>query len=228
MTGLGPTSGHACPFLKSVFSNENHELSLMRDQLPEEIWGLLADLPPKILNASFVDENLRNSQADPLMEVEMASGDPTFAYILVEHKSYQDAEAVLQMIGYMVRIWRNYIQEGTGEEGCATRARSLLPIIPLPGYSCAEPWKGPTCPADMMEIDAPKLTFLHGPNLILWQWAQMSPEELSRDPVPLAGLITLIGRALVYLDRIEKALLDNPDLQNPVSSRKRNTRPSSQ
>ena len=173
MTGLGPTSGHACPFLKSVFSNENHELSLMRDQLPEEIWGLLADLPPKILNASFVDENLRNSQADPLMEVEMASGDPTFAYILVEHKSYQDAEAVLQMIGYMVRIWRNYIQEGTGEEGCATRARSLLPIIPLPGYSGAEPWKGPTCPADMMEIDAPKLTFLHGPNLILWQWAQI-------------------------------------------------------
>ena len=42
----------------------------------------------------------------------------------------------------------------------------------------------------------------------------MRPEDLSRDPVPQAGLIALTGRGPAYLDEIEDALQDNPVLQD--------------
>ena len=42
----------------------------------------------------------------------------------------------------------------------------------------------------------------------------MPPEDLSRDPVPQAGLIALTGRGPAYLDEIEDALQHNPVLQD--------------
>ena len=208
-----PRPGTHDPFFKSLFSIEENAWSLLRAQLPEEIWELLADTPPKIIDASFIAEDLSNCQADLLLEVELTSGDPAFDYILVAHKSYQDEETVLQMIGYMVRIWQKFIRAGKGEEGFAARARSLPPIISLPGYSGSGPWKRPISLADMMATDAPELTFLQGPNLILRSWSLMSAEELSCDPIPQVGLITLTGRALEDMDRVEKALQGNRGLQ---------------
>ena len=41
----------------------------------------------------------------------------------------------------------------------------------------------------------------------------MSPDALSGDPVSQAGLLTLTGRGLAYLDEIETALEDSPTLQ---------------
>ena len=199
---------------RAVFSDPVHAQSLLRDQLPNDIAGLLADTPPRIVDGSFVDEDLRKSQADLLMEVDLASGGSGFVYVLVEHKSYPDAEVVLQVLGYMLRVWRAYVREGRGREGCAARARSLPPIIPFLGYSGHERWRGPTDLADMIATDTPELIFLHGPNLILRHWARMRPEDLSRDPVPQAGLIALTGRGPAYLDEIEDALQDNPVLQD--------------
>ena len=80
-------------------------------------------------------------------------------------------------------------------------------------YTGSEPWKGPTGLSDMMAPGAPELNFLNGSDIILRQWAQMSPGELSRDPVLRAGQITLTGRWLAHQDEIEEALVDDPDLQ---------------
>ena len=210
--GQRPTPHDA--LFRAVFSDPVHAQSLLRDQLPNDIAGLLAETPPRIVDGSFVDEDLRKSQADLLMEVDLASGGSAFVYVLVEHKSYPDAEVVLQVLGYMVRVWRAYVREGRGREGRTARARSLPPIIPFLGYSGSEQWRGPTDLADMIATDTLELIFLHGPNLILRQWARMPPEDLSRDPVPQAGLIALTGRGPAYLDEIEDALQDSPVLQN--------------
>ena len=209
--GAAPTPHDA--LFRAVFSDPVHAQALLRDQLPNEIAGLLADTPPKILEGSFIDEDLRESQADLLLEVELVDGGTAFVYVLVEHKSYPDAEVVLQVLGYMVRIWRDYVRQGKGREGRAARARSLPPIIPLLGYSGSAPWTGPTDLAEMIATDTPELIFLHGPYLILRHWAQMPPEALSRDPVSQASLLTLTGRGPAYLDEIEAALEDNPALQ---------------
>ncbi|WP_419737888.1 Rpn family recombination-promoting nuclease/putative transposase [Ruegeria sp.] len=198
---------------RAVFSDSVQARALLRDHLPNAVAGLLADTPPRIVEGSFIDEALRQSQADLLLEVDLAGGGTAFAYVLVEHKSYPDAEVVLQVLGYMVRIWRDYVRKGEGRDGRAARARGLPPIIPLLGYSGAAPWTGPTDLADMLATDTPELVFLRGPGLILRQWAQMEPEELSGDPVSQAGLIALTGRGPAHLDALEAALLDNPALQ---------------
>ena len=198
---------------RAVFSDPAHAQALVRDQLPNEIAGLLADTPPRIVPGSFIDEDLRESQADLLLEVSLVDGGSAFVYVLVEHKSYLDPELVLQVLGYMVRIWRDYVRHGEGREGRTARARSLPPIIPLLGYSGSAPWTGPTDLADMIATDTPGLIFLRGPSLILRQWAQMGPDELSSDPVSQASLLTLTGRGPAYLDEIEAALEDSAALQ---------------
>ena len=99
---------------RAVFSDPVHAQSLLRDQLPNNIAGLLADTPPRIVDGSFVDEDLRKSQADLLMEVDLASGGSAFVYVLVEHKSYPDAEVVLQVLGYMVSRLEGLRSGGSG------------------------------------------------------------------------------------------------------------------
>ena len=198
---------------RAVFSDPVRARALLRDQLPNEIAGLLTDTPPRIVSGSFIDEDLRETQADLLLEVDLASGGAAFVYVLIEHKSYPDPEVVSQVLGYMVRIWRDYARHGEGRAGRAARLKALPPIIPLLGYSGSTPWTGPTDLNSMIATDTPALHVLRGPDLILRHWAEMSPDALSGDPVSQAGLLTLTGRGLAYLDEIETALEDSPTLQ---------------
>ena len=200
-------------FIKALLSDPNRLLSLLLDQLPREITELFSKSPPVIVESNFFGDDLRKSQADLLVKVEMTSGEPGFFYVLVEHKSYQDPAVVLQMMGYSARIWRNYVQKGKKLARRTTRARALPKIIPFLIYTGSEPWKGPTGLSDMMAPGAPELNFQNGFDLVLRQWAQMSPGELSRDPVLRVGQITLTGRWLAHQDEIEEALVDDPDLQ---------------
>ena len=133
--------------------------------------------------------------------------------MLVEHKSTPDAEVVLQVLGYIVRIWRGYVREGTGRDGRAARLKALPPIIPLLVYSGSTPWTGPTDLGEVIATDTPTLTFLRGPGLILRQWAQMGPDELSSVPVPQASLLTLTERAMAHVETLRDALAGNPVLQ---------------
>ena len=200
-------------FIKVLLSDPNRLLSLLLDQLPKEVTELSGESPPVIVESIFFDEDLRRSQADLLVKVEMTSSEPGFFYVLVEHKSYQDPAVVLQMMGYSAHIWRNYIRKGKKPAGRTMRARALPKIIPFLIYTGSEPWKGPTGLSDMMALGAPELNFLNGSDIILRQWAQMSPGELSCDPVLRVGQITLTGRWLAHQDEIEEALVDDPDLQ---------------
>ena len=106
----------------------------------------------------------------------MASGDSTFDCVLVEHKSYSEAEMVSQVPGNMSRIWSAYVRENQGRAGHTVRA--LPPTDSFLGYSGSESSRGPTNLADMIATDAPELVFLSGPDLILRQWAQMIPEDV--------------------------------------------------
>ena len=200
-------------FIKVLLSDPNRLLSLLLDQLPGEITELFGESPPVIVESNFFGDDLRKSLADLLVKVEMTSGEPGFFYVLVEHKSYQDPAVVLQMMGYSAHTWRNFIRKGKKPAKRTTRARALPKIIPFLIYSGSEPWKGPTGLSDMMAPGAPELNFQNGFDLVLRQWAQMSPEELSRDPVLRVGQITLTGRWLAHQDEIEEALVDDPDLQ---------------
>ena len=86
---------------------------------------LCGESPPVIVESIFYDDDLRRSQADLLVKVEMTSSEPGFFYVLVEHKSYQDPAVVLQMMGYSAHTWRNFIWKGKKPAKRTTRARAL-------------------------------------------------------------------------------------------------------
>ena len=201
-------------FFRTVFSRIIQARFFVREQLPDEITKSLADTDPRILPDSFVGENLRKSQADLLMEVKMASGEKGFVYVLVEHKSYQDGGALYQIFSYMASIWQKYVQDGKSPAERTARAQALPPIIPILGYTGKNPWRGPINFADMIATDDPNLVFLRGSNIIIREWAQMSPEKLSRDPISRAALLSLTERGPAYLPEVAKAVQDNPVLQD--------------
>ena len=102
-----PATPHDSLF-RALVSDPERAAALVRDHLPGRIAGLLADSMPVPVDGSFVDEALRGSQSDMLFEVELASGDPAFVYVLAEHKSHADPGTPLQLARYMLRIWERH------------------------------------------------------------------------------------------------------------------------
>jgi len=178
---------------RALVADPGRAQALLRDHLPVGIAKRLADKPPKIVEGTFVDETLRGSQSDLLMEVETKSGNPAFVHVLVEHKSAPDPGVALQLAGYMIRIWKRHAR------GRASRLRALLPIIPMVFHSGTDRWHVPAGLAEMIDGDDPELVVLPGERYILRQLAEMPPEALSRNPQLQAGLVTLTKRAITFL-----------------------------
>jgi len=206
-SGMTPTPHDA--LFRALTADPVRARALLRDHMPNDIAGRLADTPPRIIEGTFVDEALRGSQSDLLMEVETETGNLAFLYVLVEHKSTPDPGVVLQVASYMIRIWQRHAQ------GRAERFRALPPIIPLVGYSGSAPWTVPTELSEMMATDDPALRFMDL-RVVLRQWARMSPEALSRDPELRAGLVTLTGQALEEPDLVAEGVVDNDLLMGQI------------
>ena len=85
-----------------------------------------------------MDETLRHECTDLLFRVELTTGEAAFLFILLEHKSRSEPQAILQLAGYMVQIWKRYAQ------GSAERLRSLPPIIPILLHYGASRWRNPS------------------------------------------------------------------------------------
>lgn len=163
-------------FFKAWISDPVHVQALLNDHLPNEIASKLADTPPKILDGTFVDEALRSTQSDLLVEVEGVSGGPTFVYFFLEHGSYPDPGIALQLGGNMFRIWHSQAQ------GKAERLWNLPPIIPIVLYTGQALWTVPESLPGMIVSEDPELIFLPGERFVFRWLTGMAPEVLT---VPL-------------------------------------------
>ncbi len=77
--------------IHAVLANVESATDLLRRHLPEAVSQALSWSTLKRLDRSFIDENLRGTEADFIYEVEHASsGDAVWVYILVEHQSTPD------------------------------------------------------------------------------------------------------------------------------------------
>ena len=131
-----------------LFNRTMQELSaareLLRSQFPRE---LIDDLNLETLehvDTSFIDANLKRRFVDRLFKVEVSKrlhkslGTKTqyvYLLVLIDHKSSPDSLTLIQMLGYIVRIWENAIENG----------QPLAPIIPWVVYNGVNPWSGGTC-----------------------------------------------------------------------------------
>jgi predicted transposase/invertase (TIGR01784 family) len=135
-------------FFTYVFSDTTNVRDFLRISLPVPVLQLLDLGSLTVSKETFVDEELRRSQSDILIQTGLtAQTGPALIYILVEHKSYPDRWTLLQLLKYMVRIWEKKKQE---------RSKTLPVIIPMIFYHGKKRWRYPirfseyfNVPADM-------------------------------------------------------------------------------
>jgi len=118
-------------FVKQTLGRIDLAQNFLQTYLPEEIRAEMDLSTLKACKGEYVDPKLRKHFFDLLFEVQR-QGEPSFVYILVEHKSYPDKKVAFQLLGYMAKIWQQSMQQGED------KAPLILPILIYNGY---QPWE---------------------------------------------------------------------------------------
>jgi predicted transposase YdaD len=129
-----------------VFGKPVHAASELRAVLPAPLVARLDLAGLRLVNGSFVDEELNNRHADVLMRTRL-DGREAFIYALIEHQSSPDPMMPLRMLRYVMRIWDRYLQEHP-------KAKRLPMIVPLVVYQGARRWTYPVELSELLDVDA--------------------------------------------------------------------------
>ena len=120
--------------VRAVLSDLTEAASFLQTHLPEAVSQALNWSTLKLLEGSFVDEDLRESEADLLYEVEHVSGETVlWVYVLLEHQSTPDRWMRLRLLKYCCRIWDLSFRDFPDQ-------RDLRAIVPLVFYQGARSW----------------------------------------------------------------------------------------
>jgi predicted transposase/invertase (TIGR01784 family) len=96
---------------RDVYSNKENARSLLADKLPDKVLKLVDLNSLEISKDSFIEKELADYYSDMLYKVKLTDGSQGFIYVLFEHKSYYDRFVHLQLLEYMVKIWRLHIKQ---------------------------------------------------------------------------------------------------------------------
>ncbi len=120
-------------FFKETFGRTTTAAEFFRTYLPPEL-GLLLDwdrLERK--DGSFVDETLRERDADLLFTVQWKNRE-LFLYCLFEHQSEPDRWMALRLLRYMMRIWEAELKS-------APSGTVLPPVLPVVLHQSVKGWR---------------------------------------------------------------------------------------
>lgn len=177
---------------KQVFSQPVHAEGELRHVLPAAVtehidWSTLQLQP-----GSFVDEELRERHADLLYRVQLA-GSEALLYMVLEHKSRSDPFTPLQILGYVVEIWRRYREE----KPAATR---LPPVIAVVVHHGGRAWGGGTDLLDILDV-APEMLRSLEPYLPRFRFVLHDLSSESGEALHERAMTALARLALFCLDR---------------------------
>jgi hypothetical protein len=130
---------------REVFAQPEHAAALLRSALPSALasaidWATLAGV-----KSTFVDAASQRHYSDLLFSVDLG-GDHALLYLLLEHKSYDDAWTVLQVLRYVVNIWHWWRDQHPG-------TNLLPPILPIVVHHGDQPFRSPTELLDLVRLD---------------------------------------------------------------------------
>jgi predicted transposase/invertase (TIGR01784 family) len=119
---------------RETWSNLDNAKSFLQHYLPGHVLACMELETLEISKDSFVEKELSDYYSDMLYKVNL-SGMPGCVYVLFEHKSYYDRYVHLQLLEYMVKIWRLHIKQKKQKK------KELLPIV-IPLLIChgKRPW----------------------------------------------------------------------------------------
>lgn len=131
MTDKENTIGVNNPYdkaFRNVYKELDNARSLITNALPERVVKLMDLSTLEICKDSFIEADLADYYSDMLYRVKFRDGSSGSVYVLFEHKSYYDKYVHLQLLEYMVKIWRLHIKQNKEES-------AGLPIV-LPLLIC--------------------------------------------------------------------------------------------
>lgn len=138
---------------RAVFGAPAEAAGLLRAYLPEPLAVELQWSRLTLQDATFVDEQLRDSESDLLFAIDRAAGDPpAWLYVLLEHQSQPDRWMPFRLLKYCCRIWDR-------DRRMHPRERGLRPIIPLVLYQGRGRWSR-----------SPELAELFAVSVREWPW----------------------------------------------------------
>jgi predicted transposase/invertase (TIGR01784 family) len=111
---------------RQVYSNKENARSLLADKLPDKVLKLVDLDTLEISKDSFIEKELADYYSDILYRVMLKDGNQGFIYVLFEHKSYYDKFVHLQLLEYMVKIWRLHIKQ---HEEKPVRLPIVIPLL---------------------------------------------------------------------------------------------------
>lgn len=138
-----------------------------------------------MIDAAFVDEQLRQTRGDRLFEFSLKDGTPAFVYVLLEHKSRPDPRTPLQILGYMVRIWERHV------EMMPDKRAGLPAIVPLVIDHGQALWTVPTSVIDCLSGDEDWRQNFSNFRYILRDLGRIDTEDLSSVPHIRSVLLAL-------------------------------------
>ena len=129
--------------VRAVLSDVTEATSFLQAHVSEEVSQGLNWSTLRLVEGSFVDEDLRGSEADFLYEIARVSGQETvWVYVLLEHQSTPDRWMRFRLLKYCCRIWDMQLAE-------RPMPRALRPIVPLVLYQGERSWAYSTEFADL-------------------------------------------------------------------------------
>ena len=138
---------------RAVFGAPAEAAGLLRAYLPEPLAVELQWSRLTLQDATFVDEQLRDSESDLLFAIDRAAGDPpAWLYVLLEHQSQPDRWMPFRLLKYCCRIWDR-------DRRMHPRERGLRPIVPLVLYQGRGRWS-----------HSPELAELFAVSVREWPW----------------------------------------------------------
>ena len=120
--------------VRAVLSDLAAATSFLQRHLPQEVSQALHWSTLTLLESSFVDEDLRASEADFLYAIERSSDEESvWIYVLLEHQSTPDRWMRFRLLKYCCRIWEMSLREHPEQ-------RELRAIVPLVFYQGERSW----------------------------------------------------------------------------------------
>src|SRR5699024_4381873 len=119
---------------KETFSDVEVAQDFLQHYLPPRLLKYIDVTSLEMLNDSFIEEKLLDSRSDLLYEA-IINGEKAYVYFLFEHKSYPTKDIALQLLGYMLEIWKRELDK---------KKTDVLPLImPLVIYHGKSRWTEP-------------------------------------------------------------------------------------
>ena len=182
---------------RTVLADKEEAEGLLRAYLPETVSTQLDWSTLTLVETSFVDEALRDSESDVLYAIQqLATGEPLLLYLLFEHQSVPDKWMRLRLYQYKGRIWEESFKWHPEQEW-------LPPILPLVFYQGQSTWSYSTAFADLLPEGVREWAFVPHFSHVLIDQSGLRPNEVKGN---LKAQIMQLLMLAAYHEPMQEAL----------------------